>query len=372
MRRTPFSPSSPNGRKGHEFPEGRCRFRYRVTVKNRSRSRWAGKLAALWCVALLAACGGGDTTDGEDSPGSVEVSKDPVLLPADAAAIVADLNAGSDKANETIDAQLQNAIETSPARDIDDANFKRLKALGRTTASSASPRTLQDVKVYVPRQTTYPARFMAHVKLIRADNPATTRLRLYEKEAADEPWKLAMYITVPAEFAAPDVPVDADGFAQLVEGPEGLKLDPSKVSEELANYLSGYATGTDSSIFAPGRHTSELSQSYKDSNQENAQATITSSTAVEPGELPVQAFKTADGGALALFSQNVITRYAAAPGKSLSPISGSEGLLPAGTYNTIDRTVANMVAAVIPPAGSETLVQVVGVTGGTVSIEHSP
>ena len=86
----------------------------------------------------------------------------------------------------------------------------------------------------------------------------------------------------------------------------------------------------------------------------------------------VQAFKTRDGGALALFSTDAVTKYAAAPGKSLSPTTGSEGLLPTGTYDTIERTVSHMNAAVIPPAGAEGLVQIVGSTSGVVAFEHSP
>lgn len=336
------------------------------------------RLVALFllCILALGACGQDDPDEGDETTGSIEVSNDPILLPADARAIVEELNAGSDKANATIDENLQNSIETSPARDIDDAFFKRLRALGRTTASGAA-RQLAEVKVYVPKQTTYPARFMAYVQLSLVDNPGeppTSRLRLYEKEAADEPWKLAMYITVPPEFPAPEVPLDADGFAQMVNDEQdgSFKLDPSRVPEEFSNYLSGYAAGTESSIFSPGRFTSELSESYKAAVDKDAGAQITTSVSTTPGDREVQAFKTADGGALALFSTDVVTSYAAAPGRSLSPTSGSEGLLPPGTYDTIERTVTHMVAAVVPPATSERMVQIVGSTSGVTAFEHSP
>lgn len=355
-------------------------FRYRDRMSDRPlhvlRKRLLGALCALLCLALLAGCQQEEPAGEDDEGTSLGVSRDPILLPDDAREIVEDLNAGSDKANETIDDKLQNSIETSPARDIDDAFFKRLKALGRTSAPGAA-RQLQDVTVYVPKQTAYPARFMAYVKLALVDNPGeppTVRLRLYEKEEADEPWKLAMYITVPPEFPEPDVPLDADGFAELVSPDEAdeYKLDPFRVPEELSSYLSAYAAGTDSSIFAPGRFTNELAQSYKATVDKDAALQITTSVEVQPGELDVQAFKTRDGGALALFSTDAVTRYAAAPGKSLSPTTGSEGLLPTGTYDTIDRRVTHMNAAVIPPAGAEGPVQVVGSTSGVVAFEHSP
>ena len=340
------------------------------------KKRFVAALCAILCLALLAACQQDEPADEKDEGTSLGVSKDPILLPDDARKIVEDLNAGSDKANETIDDTLQNSIETSPARDIDDAFFKRLRALGRTTASGAA-RQLQDVTVYVPKQTTYPARFMSYVKLALVDNPGetpTSRLRMYEKEDADEPWKLAMYVTVPPEFPAPDVPLDADGFAETVsqDDAESFKLDPFRVPEELSSYLSSYATGTDSSIFGPGRFTTELAQSYKANADEDAALQITTSTEVRPGELDVLAFKTRDGGAIALFHTEAVTKYAAAPGKSLSPTTGSEGLLPSGTYDTIERTVSHMNAAVIPPAGAEAPVQIVGSTSGVVAFEHSP
>ena len=341
------------------------------------RKKYLPALCALLCLALLAACGGGgETTDESEDESSIEVSRDPVLLPADARKIVEDLNAGSVKANATLDENLQNSIETSPARDVDDAFFKRFRALGRTTATGPA-RNLQDVTTYVPRQTTYPARFMAYVKLPLADDPAqppTTRLRLFEKADADEPWKLAMYISVPPEFSAPDVPVDADGFAEMVseDDAENLKLDPAQVPEELSRYLSGYGTTLETSVFAPGRYTTELAQSYKTSAEEDAQAEITSSTEVKPGDLDAQAFKLRDGGALTLFSTEAVTTFTAPEGKSLNPTAGSEGLLPSGRYTTIKRTTAHMVAAVVPPADAEGMVQIVGNTSGVVAFEHTP
>ncbi len=328
-------------------------------------------------LIALGACAQDSPEQEDETTGSVEVSQDPVLLPGDARAIVEELNTGSETANATMDENLQNSIETSPARDIDDAFYKRFRALGRTTASGVD-RDIEQVTAYVPRQTTYPARFMAYVRLVPVDNPDAgpiSRLRLYEKAAADEPWKLAMYVTVPPEYPAPDIRLDADGFAeQVTDEREGdLKLDPARVPEEFSNYLSGYAEGTESTIFAPGRFTSELSQSYKASVDEDAQAQITTSIGVTPGEREVEAFETTDGGALAVFSVDVVTSYAAAPGgRTLNLTTGSEGLLPPGTYETIERTVIHMVAAEVPPAPADELVEIVGSTSGVVAFEHSP
>lgn len=341
------------------------------------RKRLLAALCALLCFVLLAACGGANTSEDSDERNSIEVSKDPILLPDDARKIVEDLNAASDKANDTLDFKLEESIETSPARDIAEAYYKRLQALGRTTASGP-PRSIQDVTVYVPKQTTYPARFLAYVKLALVENPAEpaiNRLRLYEKEAGDEPWKLAMYITVPPEFAAPDIPLDPDGFAEMVNDDDdagALKLEPSRVPEELSKYLSAYAAGTDSSIFAPGRFTSELAQTYKTAADNDAGRQISNTTEVTPGDVDVQAFRLRDGGALALFDTKAVTSYAAGEGQALSATAGSEGLLPPGTYKTIKRTISTMVAAVIPPTGSQGLVQITGATGGVTAFEREP
>jgi hypothetical protein len=345
------------------------------TFPARRRSMRLSLLALLLCLApVLGACGGGDNGGGDS--GSVEVSSDPVILPADARQIIEDLQARSEKANATLDTALQDSVEASPARDIDDAFFKGFKAKGQTSAGQVT-RRLEDAQVYVPRQTKYPARFFAFVKLANADDPTApliSRLRIYEKSAADEPWKLALYVTVPRDFVPPEVKVDGDGFAEIVtrEQAEELKLDPSRLPDELAQYLSGYASGTDSEIFAPGRFTSEASQAFKASVDEDAQETITTSVQVSPGKFPVQAFRTADGGAIALFAQNVAYSYAPAPGKVLNPTSGSEGLLEPGQYASLQRMVVNMVAALIPPSGTEGLVQIVGSTGGTVSFDGEP
>lgn len=342
---------------------------------NRPSGRRLRLLALVLCAVLLSACGGGDDTPENPSGGGVEVSRDPILLPADAREIVEELNEGSDRANASLDDTLQNSIETSPALDIDDAFFKRLRAQGRA-AAGGPVRTLGDITTYVPRQTRYPARFLAFVKLGNPqapDEPEAGRLRLYEKKSSDEPWKLAMYITVPPEFPAPDIPVDADGFAEMVDDDEAdaLKVEPARVADEYAQYLSGYAEGGESSIFAPGRHTTETIQAYRAQTERDAAAGINSSIKVVGGQYPVQAFQLRDGRALAIFSEEIVTTYLAAPGKALNPVSGSEGLLETGSYSTIERTNLNMVAAVVPQADAEGLVEIAGSTGGTASFEGS-
>lgn len=349
-------------------------FETPAAAKRRLRFALAALLA---CLALLgAACGGEERDDGDADSGSVAVSSDPVILPGDTRPIIEDLQAKIDEANATLDVALQDSIEASPARDIDDAFFKGFKAKGQTSAGSTR-RRLADAQVYVPRQTDYPARFFAFVKLANADDPAApqiSRLRVYEKSAADEPWKLALYVTVPRDFVLPEIRVDADGFAETVAGEngDGLKVAPSRLPAEFADYLSRFAEGTDSDLFAPGRFSSEASQAFKASVEKDAQATITTTVQVTPGGYPVQAFRTADGGAVVLFTENVNYSYAPAPGKVLNPISGSEGLLEPGEYASLQRNVVNMVAAVVPPADAEGLVQMVGTTGGTVSFDGEP
>jgi hypothetical protein len=147
-------------------------------------------------------------------------------------------------------------------------------------------------------------------------------------------------------------------------------MEPSRVPEELSKYLSGYAAGTDSTIFAPGRFTNELAQSYKTASDNDAARQIENKTVVSPGGIDAQVFKLRDGGALALFDTETVTTFTAAEGQVLNPTAGSEGLLPPGTFKTIERTLATMVAAVIPAAGAEGQVSIVGATGGVVAYDH--
>ena len=332
-------------------------------------------LLALLSLLLMQACGEqpGDGGAGGDG-GSVDVSGDPVLLPGDAREIVEDLHERSDKANASLDTALQDSIETSPARDIDDAVFKQLKATGKTSISG--PGDLQDVVTYVPRQTEFPSRFLAYVTTSGGDNSTESLskyLWLYEKKSADEPWKIAMYVPLPRNFEAPKVAVDGDGFAEMVSEDDSgeLKVPPSDLPRELADYLSAYATGSQSTIFAPGSHTTQTQQRIKSLVDTQSQQGINFSVEIQPSEFPVQAFKTEDGGALTLFAYNVANRFGAAPGKTLRSTRGSEGLLAPGSYATIQRNTVSMLAAVVPPATSDDQVRIVGSAGGTVSFEGS-
>lgn len=327
------------------------------------------------CLALLGACG----QEPQDDPPSetLEISQDPVVTPDEARQIAENWNAEIIETNATLDRARQDSLETSPARDIDDAFFVRFLAMGRTTAGG-TPRNLDEITTFVPRQTAFPARFLAFVRLGSAEDPAAPdllRLRLFEKAAADEPWKLALYVNLPQDFTLPELSLDGEGFAQSVselDSPD-LKLEPGRVSEELAAYLSERTEDNQSSIFAPGTHTTEASTRFREATENAAQNDLSPSLEIRvtPGDYTFMELATTDGGALVLFDQKQTTVNEAPSGSTMNTQNtpGLEGLLDPGSYARIQRNQINMVAALVPPASSEELVQVIGSNGGLVSVE---
>lgn len=328
-------------------------------------------LAAVTSLLVLGACSPDPVT--EDPGDQVEVSADPVILPDEARTIAEEWNAEIDRANATLDRELQQALEVPPALEVDDALFRRLLALERTSATGAT-RELAQNDVYVPRQTEFPARFVTFIRLANLDDPSAAdllRLRLFEKSSPGDPWQLALYVNLAQDFVLPEIELDEDGFAVTAPtGTEsGLQVDPAEVPDALAANLSSPAEESGPAVFAPGPHTSEAAASLAQSVDRDTQAGLNPSLEVVPGDYPPLALSTAEGGALVLLSTRSSYTFSAPEGRSLNLSSGLEGLVEPGSYRSLTRHNVNMVGALVPPAGSDRQVEVIGSNGGLVAAE---
>jgi hypothetical protein len=104
------------------------------------------------------------------------------------------------------------------------------------------PRTIRGLTVFLPRETNYPLYFLAQVLAVRAGvaTPAqgnSTALVLVTREAADQPWRIAMqlwdtgYEAPGTGLPSPDT--DVEGYDTL---PAGAPAGAAKWPEMLAAY----------------------------------------------------------------------------------------------------------------------------------------
>src|ERR1700712_2596928 len=132
-----------------------------------------------------------------------------VVTPAQAQAIVASYIVVNNKANATYDTALQDKHEEGAARAVDDALFRiaRKVGVGPLPASAAV-----GTKVFVPRQTGYPAVFVAllHPKLKGQAASAFTAAFVFRRDSAKATWKVADGTTFPG--AGPALTLGADGY----------------------------------------------------------------------------------------------------------------------------------------------------------------
>ena len=139
-----------------------------------------------------------------------------VLTPAGAVAVVKDYLTANNLANAHWDLRLQNAHEAGSAAVIDDAYFRIGTAVGlpHTPAFGAT-----GVKVYLPRQTRYPAVFVAYYRSKIVGKPAGkgTNVALFQRASVRDRWRVTSEPYIPAGFEVPRFTVDAASFVCTVD-----------------------------------------------------------------------------------------------------------------------------------------------------------
>ena len=175
----------------------------------------------------------------------------PVVTPAMAQAVVSAAWTLHGQALAVGDENLMASLETGSALEAD---------LGRCVCAPANPfGPIGGVSVMVPRQTSYPARFMAQVA---TTVPAPTSGRdqylafvVFTRTDAASPWRIALLGGFATEGAAAVTPpaVDADGYLAIEAA--APKVDPAEAHDLLAGYwrrAKDSGTVPDPGPFEPG------------------------------------------------------------------------------------------------------------------------
>lgn len=244
--------------------------------------------------------------------GCVTVHGENTLLPAvasrgAAAKVLAQFTATSNKANRNADEKLNATNETGVLNAIDQATLKVERAVHPNGEPDYKPLKLTDTHYLIPEQRGWPKWFAADT----ANNRDHDRwLISFTRDGADQPWK-ASYLTILKPAKMPKFAMDKDGHAEDVPvQTTELAMPPASVADNYTGYLdSGRPEG-----FADGPYTSQLRDAREKGKKTDKYVTQYADQAVSARQYPPLALRTADGGALVLFTTQQSWKVTAARG----------------------------------------------------------
>ncbi len=261
-----------------------------------------------------------------------------VVTPAQAEQVVASYVSAASAAN-TVAAY--NAVQGPPLSVLSDAQIG-------VAPPNNTMFTLTNVQVFVPRQTTYPAQFLALATEPGSTNPD---FRVFTKRSVGAPWK-AVYLT-PAPSSTPTIFVDANDYARTVTGAAGLRVEPATLPHTLAAYFQQSLKANRS---APSRIFDSSLSGYvlnlikaDTANRETVTAAATT--------FPVYSYRTYNGGALSFvtlrFHLHAVpagTATTVDPTAIFALLGQVPGLTQAQPYRSIDIDLLAQLALTVPPA----------------------
>ncbi|MDX6211082.1 MAG: hypothetical protein QOF82_169 [Frankiales bacterium] len=176
-------------------------------------------LAALTLTAALTTA----TTIGASGAQAAATAK-VVVTPAQALAVVSSVARTQNKADLNYDIALQDTVETGAARMADDGDFRISKIVGY---SPYPPFSYVGTRVYLPRQTHYPALFLAltHVKTAGQRTSTDTLALVFQRASASARWKVSAEVSF-AAGAVPAFSVGSNGYLPAL-APSTLAVTPT-------------------------------------------------------------------------------------------------------------------------------------------------
>ena len=338
------------------------------------RPRLGGGAAATVAVLLLGVCLGPSSAGAS----ALRPSAKPVVTPGEVPSIVAADTAINNRANSSLSLSLQNSHESCLQQTLDDATYRGDLAAGSNTLGGSFDQV--PGRVFVPRETTYPAFFSVLAEDRASSGPVTNNLLTYVKTSPDAHWKLASSSEIlgptDAGVKVPAVATDAQGYVTSLDRAtsDGLVTAPDKVAALVAKAftseaVSGKLPAGISAQFGPKNVANPHSTSASYANIGTATmrfSTVTPAVAAAGApspECPYPAYRLADGGALVMFPVFATTLVQVKAGYVVTQPSNRSALgtlLAPGTYNSMRMVAGDIDVAVVPPTRSRQPIQVIG------------
>jgi S1-C subfamily serine protease len=351
------------------------------TISIRARAAGISGLAAL-----LGVCSFGTGSFALSTPRALPTPPAGLLVgPKDVAPILANDTSVNNRANSALSIPLQDQHETCLQDAVDDATFRGERAAGGTTLGSSFSQVPE--RAMVPRERVYPAWFSVLAADRASGAPATNTLLTYEKSSAASSWKLALSSEIlgpsTAGVTVPATATDSAGFVTSLPpaSTDGLVVAPDKVVGTVASAFTKEAAGGKlpagiTAQFGPKGAADPhlLITSYSGVGSASLQAVAARPAGVTAPSLspacPYPAIRLADGGALVTFALYYKLAVHVQAGSVLvqpSDRSALGVLLAPGSYTSIAMVTVVMGLAVVPRAGSNAPIDVIGQASGVLS-----
>jgi len=273
-----------------------------------------------------------------------------VVTPAQAKAAVTAWSQRIDTALPSFDVNILSQVEAPPLLALDTPVFQDAKARG---APAPPVTTISNVIVYVPKQTSYPAQFLAHIEGSLGFNA----MYLFVKTSKHDPWKAIYQTNLLANATLPDVALDRHGYATTIperQAKRQLKIDPATLSRAYSDFLNQSAQANapaSSAIFSPDI-AQQLLSALANSPIPPGQHVFTYAAA----DYPTYSYRTRDGGAFSLVAVSSDIRATASGGAAITFSQPLFGLGPGQRYQSTDIHGMFLVGLSVPPGTTAALV----------------
>lgn len=282
-----------------------------------------------------------------------------IITPADARQVVHDFWRLQEKANLSDDrAAARGQIEGGLLQEADLAGGNAMRMLG--LPSLAATRPLHRVTVYVPRQRSYPADFVALLETVDLDQGGELTSRPlafyvhFARRAAGARW-IADFAAIgkvarPLRFA-----LDDGGYANRV-APQagGYVVRPADLADAYVAYLSsGLASGNPQGPFAAGSRTTDAVRNVR--AYQEGMTGLGYQISLDYSSRPyLHAYRAADGAAIVMFATQLTATLQPADPRACIVQQAEHlqwgGLVAPGSYSMLASDDLSQVIAIDPPA----------------------
>jgi len=227
-------------------------------------------------------------------------------------------------------------------------------------------------KMYVPQMTGFPFWFAAVVpRTPTRGGPARTAIMVFSRPAADESWQMTLSTLLQPGTALPRIAVATNGHATaLATFDHRLLVSPNSTGALQAAVVEEGTAANAATMVAPGPYTTGLHSQIVTTKRQVTRLGLAYDSLLDGTTFPLYALRTADGGALVLYSMNrntVILRKSKNGRQIEIPPPFAPALYASGSLIVrfeLDTTATYQYAAEVPPGRASGMMRVIAADGG--------